>query len=307
MDLTILMLLFFTTLPLFGLVFVGFSLGKFNLFNHLDAKVFLKLIGLIIVPTLGIKIIGNFNYQYMEWELYFVYLIGQFTIYFIGFFIAKFIFKKSNSEAIIIGMTSAFSNHLFFVYPIALFEFESKDIVPIETIISADFITVGLSVCALDITSQKNIKIKSILLKQIKNPALIGLILGLIVFLSEVEIPLSFNRLVNFICDTGTPCALISMGILLSYKTSKDQINLSIVITFLKIFLFPFILYSIILFFNFDLNVSKTTLMVSAAPIGAMGLVFASIYNVQTDAVVRAGIFTYILSLIGIPIVGTIS
>ena len=300
-------LLLLTTLPLFGLVFVGFALGKFSLFNNQEAKVFLKLIGILVVPTLGIKIIGEFNYQHIKWDLYFLYLVSQFLIYFTGFFIAKLIFKRSNAESLIIGMTSAFSNHLFFVYPIALFEFTTKDIVPIETIISADFITVGLSVCALDVATQKNIKIKSILFKQFKNPALIGLLLGLIVFLLKIDLPLSLGRLVDFICDTGTPCALIAMGILLSYKTNRDQIKLSLIITFLKVLLFPILLFSFIFLFEYDLNISKTTMMVAAAPIGAMGLIFASIYNVKTDAVVRAGIFTYILSLIGIPIVGSIA
>ena len=85
-------LLLLTTLPLFGLVFVGFALGKFSLFNNLDAKVFSKLIGILVVPTLGIKIIGEFNYQHIKWDLYFLYLVCQFLIYFTGFLIAKLIF-----------------------------------------------------------------------------------------------------------------------------------------------------------------------------------------------------------------------
>ena len=103
------------------------NLGKFSLFNNQDAKVFLKLIGILVVPALGIKIIGEFNYQHIKWDLYFLYLVSQFLIYFTGFFIGKLIFKRSNAESLIIGMTSAFSNHLFFVYPIALFEFATKD------------------------------------------------------------------------------------------------------------------------------------------------------------------------------------
>ncbi len=48
-------------------------------------------------------------------------------------------------------------------------------------------------------------------------------------------------------------------------------------------------------------------MMVAAAPIGAMGLFFTSIYNVTTDAVVRSGIITYVLALLSIPIVGGIT
>ena len=51
---------------------------------------------------------------------------------------------------------------------------------------------------------------------------------------------------------------------------------------------------------------AKTTLMLAATPIGVMGLVFASIYNLKTDAVVRSGIMTYVVALFLIPFVGSI-
>ena len=298
--------LFFSTLPLFGLVFIGYSLGKFSLFNDTEAKVFTKLVGLVVLPALGIKIIGNFNYEFINWKLYFCYLLGQGIIYFIAFIVAKKFFNRSTPECIIIGLVSSSSNHLFFIYPIVLVEFAAKDIVPIETVIAADFITVGLSVCALDFTTQNKLDVKKALIKQIKNPAFIGLILGLIIYHSSINLPESGNRLIDFICDSGVPLTLLGMGILLSYKTDTTQIQLSFLITFLKLFGFLIVLTTIIWFSGISFIDAKTTLMLSATPIGAMGLVFASIYKVKTDAVVRSGILTYIIALFLIPLVGSI-
>ena len=298
--------LFFLTLPLFGLVFIGYSLGKFSLFNDTEAKIFSKLVAIVVVPAFGIKIIGNFNYEFINWKLYFCYLLAQGIIYFIAFIIAKKVFNRENSECIIIGMTASFSNHLFFLYPILLVEFVAKDIVPIETVIAADFITVGLSVCALDFATQNKLDIKKTVLKQIKNPALIGLILGLIIYRSSINLPESSNRLVDFICASGVPLTLLAMGILLSYKTDSTQIQLSFLITFLKLFGFLIVLTLIIWLSDITFTDAKTTLMLSATPIGAMGLVFASIYKVKTDAVVRSGLLTYIIALVLIPLVGSI-
>ena len=298
--------LFFSTLPLFALVFIGYSLGKFSLFNDTEAKVFTKLVGLVVLPALGIKIIGNFNYEFINWKLYFCYLLGQGIIYFIAFIIAKKFFNRSTPECIIIGLVSSSSNHLFFIYPIVLVEFAAKDIVPIETVIAADFITVGLSVCALDFTTQNKLDVKKALLKQIKNPAFIGLILGLIIYHSAINLPESSNRLIDFICDSGVPLTLLGMGILLSYKTDTTQIQLSFLITFLKLFGFLIVLTIIIWLSDITFTDAKTTLMLSSAPIGAMALIFASIYNVKTDAVVRSGILTYIIALFLIPFVGSV-
>ena len=96
--------LFFSTLPLFSLVFIGYSLGKFSLFNDTEAKVFSKLVAIVVVPAFGIKIIGNFNYEFINWKLYFSYLLAQGIIYFIGFIIAKKVFNRENPECIIINI-----------------------------------------------------------------------------------------------------------------------------------------------------------------------------------------------------------
>ena len=72
--------LFFTTIPLFTMVFIGYSFGKTSIFDQLDAKTLLKLIGLIILPALGVKIIGSFRYEFINWNLYFCYLAGQVSI-----------------------------------------------------------------------------------------------------------------------------------------------------------------------------------------------------------------------------------
>ena len=53
-----------------------------------------------------------------------------------------------------------FIKSFIFIYPIVLVEFAAKDIVPIETVIAADFITVGLSVCALNFTNQNKLDVK---------------------------------------------------------------------------------------------------------------------------------------------------
>ena len=107
--------LFFLTLPLFGLVFIGYSLGKFSLFNDTEAKVFTKLVGLVVLPALGIKIIGNFNYEFINWKLYFCYLLGQGITYFFAFIIAKKFFNRSTPECIIIVGIKFIKSFIFYI------------------------------------------------------------------------------------------------------------------------------------------------------------------------------------------------
>ena len=295
-----------STLPLFGLVLIGFLLGKFSIFEKLEANVLTKIVGVTVLPALGIKIFSNFNYEFFNFYLYFNYFFIQFLIYLSGFLVSKFYFLRSFSESIIIGMACGFSNHIFFVYPIAISEFPTKDLVPIETIIAFDFINVAMSILALDFANNKNLGKRRLFLEQLKNPALVGLFLGLIILISDLYIPFSINKLVNFICNLGVPCTLIAMGILLSFKTDITQIKLSFLIIILKMFVFPLLMFIIIYFSEIDFTVARTTIMVSSAPLASMPLIFAAIYKVKTDAVVRAGIFTYLIALLSVPLVGGI-
>ena len=64
-----------STLPLFGLVLIGFLLGKFSIFEKLEANVLTKVVGLTVLPALGIKIFGNFNYDFFNFYLYFIYIL----------------------------------------------------------------------------------------------------------------------------------------------------------------------------------------------------------------------------------------
>ena len=66
------------------------------------------------------------------------------------------------------------------------------------------------------------------------------------------------------------------MGILLSYKTDTTQIQLSFLITFLKLFGFLIVLTTIIWLSDITFTDAKTTLMLSSAPIGAMALISVS-------------------------------
>ena len=61
------------------------------------------------------------------------------------------------------------------------------------------------------------------------------------------------------------------------------------------------------IYMNLFSLLNKREKLIPIGIIGAMGLVFASIYNVTTDAVVRSGIISYILALLSIPFVGNIT
>ena len=75
--------------------------------------------------------IVSVNILDINWKLLFGYITSEIIIYIIALLVAKYIFKLLWREAIIIGMAASFANHLLFVYPIVLNEYNNDLIIPI--------------------------------------------------------------------------------------------------------------------------------------------------------------------------------
>ena len=113
-------------------------------------------------------------------------------------------------------MASSFANHLLFVYPIALNEYQADLIHPIVAIIGFDVIFLVINLIILDLIKFKNLKFKNIFIKQFSNLPLLALILGLTIIFLDIEVPISIDRALGFIANSAAPCALFAAGIILS-------------------------------------------------------------------------------------------
>ena len=234
--------------------------------------------------------------------------MSEVLIYLFADLIAKYIFKLKWKEAILIGMAASFSNHILFVYPIALTEYGNNLLTHIISIISFDVIFLVLNIVILDLITIKNLTLKKMIVKQFNNLPLIGVIIGIIIVYFGINLPISVNRSINFISLSAAPCALFAAGIILTQKIEKTQKQISNLIIIFKIILHPlFTIFIIWKINNIDFNISETTIMVASDPVGLMALIFSSQYGVKPDTITGAILITTIMSIVTIPLSGSLS
>ena len=294
-------------IPVSFICFFGFFLGKKNLFKVAEANIILKFVGLVAVPAMSADIILKLDFSNINFSLYIKYLITELLLYLIGFFTAKLFFKSNTTEAILIGAAASFANHVLYVYPIAILEFPFSQINSIITIMAMDVILLSFTIFLLDFTSTDDFTLFKLFKKQIVNPPLLGLFAGLIIILAPFELPVGIERTFEFVSLSAAPCALFALGIILSKKVQRGQLNIAIFITLLRLIIHPLLAVIVILILggHFIEN-SRTTLMVAAAPVGLMAFTFAPKYGVSTEAIALSILWTFIASLFLIPLVGII-
>ena len=295
-------------LPVALLMLLGYVSAKKTIFKYEDALSIIKYIGVIAVPALTLKMTVSISFSNVNWLLIFSYIVSELVIYFTAIFITKYFFNFKWNETILIGMASSFANHLLFIYPIALNEYGPELIDPIKTIIGFDVIFLVINLIILDFIKFKNLDFKKIILKQFSNLPLLALLTGLLIVFLDLNLPTSVKRTLEFISGSAAPCALFAAGIILSQKIEQTELKVSNLIIGLKIFLHPLVAILIIWNLNeIQFSISETTIMVAAAPVGLMALVFSTQYNVNPNAITRALLISTVLSIISIPLVGTLS
>ena len=111
-------------LPVALLILLGYVCAKKLIFKYEDALSIIKYIGFIAVPALTLKMTVSISFSNVNWLLISSYIISELIIYLAAIFIAKYFFNLEWNESILIGMASSFANHLLFVYPISLNEYD---------------------------------------------------------------------------------------------------------------------------------------------------------------------------------------
>ena len=294
--------------PIFAIGAFGFLLGKMRTFDFAAAFSINKFVMFVCMPALCIEFLASAHVESFDFLLLFGYFLSEVILFSLGVFISKYIFRLLDSEALLIGLALALTNHVLFVLPIADELFEEAKTLTIISIITMDGLVIfSLTLIAMDILSNSD-RPFSITIKAIfTNPPLIGIVIGLVVSFNNLELPRGIMFFLEKLGGTATPALLFSLGIVLSYQKKIAPTKLIISMSTLKLIILPILAWLIItlLFGGRYPESHSTALMVAAAPSGVMAYMLAMNYNVSVNRISPIILYTSIGSLITVSIAAT--
>ena len=275
-------------------VAAAFSINKFVMF--------------VCMPALCIELLALAQVESFDFLLLFGYFLSEVILFSLGVFISKYIFRLLNSEALLIGLALALTNHVLFVLPIAEELFEEAKTLTIISIITMDGLVIfSLTLIAMDILSNSDQPLSFTIKAIFTNPPLIGIVIGLVISLNNLELPRGIMFFLEKLGGTATPALLFSLGIMLSYQKKITPTKLIVSMSSLKLIIHPLLAWLIItlLFGGRYPEVHSTALMAAAAPSGVMAYMLAVNYNVSVDRISAIILYTSIGSLITVSIAAT--
>jgi predicted permease len=151
---------------------------------------------------------------------------------------------------------------------------------------------------------------KALSLKRIvANPGLIGLVLGVIIFIFSVPMPKIISEPISYIAALNTPIPMLIIG----YHLTKSNILKSfkdikcILALFIKLILLPLISLIGMYFCGIRGDLLVSLVISCAAPTAAITTMFSAKYNKDTALSVNMVSITTILSLVTMPCIVTLA
>ena len=244
-------LTFNAIIPVFLMIILGYGMKRVRLVSEDFVTVSMKLVFKIFLPILLFQKVAHIDLE-TSITIDDVWLMGYSIIALllaagIGSFFGHYILKLTyNQRGFVQGafIQGAFrTNYAIISYPILLGMFGDAIVVKLAlvTIISIPIFNI-VSIIALTPEKSHNVKTYVSLIKNIiKNPLIIGIVLGFFSALLKIQYPIVVEAFIASAASLATPLALVSLGIFFRFDDFRETLKLTLVATGIKNLVLPLI------------------------------------------------------------------
>lgn len=275
--------LYLTIINLFSLIFIGFLLRKFNLVDENTMTGLNKLIFNVLFPVKIMMSFYNVNFGNDLSLKYFVYLNVMFLFHiFLTFYFAK-ITNRNKSIAVLEANGMSRGNFIIMSFPILSVLFGDKGIVMAGAITGIsqffyNFYTVSMYE---GLVGENNSK-KKLFINVVKTPLMIGLFVGIFLYVTKVNL-FFLETPLRSLGDIAGTLALVTMGYGLNFRIDFKEIKSIIKVSIVKLLVLPLTGLFIGKFFGLSEIQKVVSLILFGAPTAVNTYVFAKRYK-QDDS-----------------------
>ena len=217
-------------------------------------------------------------------NLFFSFYLGATFGFLLGFFGSYYLFSRPLEDSVVIGFCCLFSNTVMLGLPIterAYGEDALRHNFAIVSIHAPFCYFLGITVMELVRSSEKNLKgnILVILKAMFSNALVVGIMLGFLVNISEIQLANSIQSSIDMITAVALPAALFGMGGVIYQYRPQGDIGPIIMVCAVSLIIHP----TVVWFSGLNFDLSKTQLrsavITAAMAPGINTYVFASMYG----------------------------
>ncbi|MEG0307580.1 MAG: AEC family transporter [Clostridium sp.] len=272
--------------------------------NYIDDRVEKGLSTLVINITLPLLIINSFSLEFDKAIMgnAIKILLYSAIIHILLFIATKYIYYKADDrKQPMLRFTTAFSNCAFMGYPILNSVFGDIGVFygSIFTMMFTIFVwTLGVSLFT------GNISVKEAIKSVMKNPSVLAVIIGVVIFIAQIKLPYAVDSTIKSIGGLTTPLAMMIIGSMLCGSNIKDMLgDFSLYyVSLMTLIVTPLIVFFIMKLLNIEPMLIAICTLLVAMPGAVVGPVIAADSGGDGRYGSQCIFITTLLSIITIPL-----
>jgi predicted permease len=285
-------------LPIFAVLAAGYLLCKLGLMDVSHAVAINRFVFFIAAPALGVSVIGRAEPGAIDWAPVGVYFAAQLAVYLGVFLLMRLAFRRDPGEALLLGMTAVFANHIFFVLPISERFYGAAAAEGMAGILLLDIAVIFCaSALMAEILTSKARGVGRTLAMLARNPFVYAPPAGVLLGVLGPAVPSGIWTFLTFTSAAAAPIVLFSLGITLAASPIFPIRLPCWSVAAAKLGVMPALVWSGLnaLDGGMDGTARAITLLVAAGPCGAMPFVIATQYGIRTVTIAK----TILISTLG--------
>ena len=272
-------------IPVFLIIGFGYCTVWTKLFSTDTIDGLMKFTQNFAIPVLlfdaiaKVDLINVFNVN-----LFFSFYLGATIGFLLGFLGSYYLFNRPLEDSVVIGFCCLFSNTVMLGLPIterAYGEDALRHNFAIVSVHAPFCYFLGITVMELVKSSEKDLKknIITILKAMFSNALVVGIMLGFIVNVLEINLAKSIQASIDMITAVALPAALFGMGGVLYQYRPQGDIGPIIMVCAVSLIIHPAVVWFAGQSFNLtDMQLRSAVITAAMAP-GINTYVFANIYG----------------------------
>jgi predicted permease len=294
--------------PVFGTMILGFLAARLRILDQGGVHGLVLFAFNFAIPMLLFRSLARVELPAdIAWGFLAAFYAGSFSTYALGLAVGRWGFRRSLDEQAIFGMGASFSNTVLLGIPVILTAFGPEASLPLFLIIafhSATFmpLTVGLIQWSRERGVSPRSQVGAVLGQILRNPIVMGLLLGFLVNRTGMTLPGPVDRLAELMGGAAVPCALFAMGASLASYPFAGEGSAAVTLTVLKLVLHPLLVWTVAVpILSLEGLWVAVAVVMGGMPSGVNVYLFGARYGAAPSVAARTVLLTSLLSM------GTIS
>jgi malonate transporter and related proteins len=292
--------------PVFGLIAIGWGAGRVRYVSEAAGPLLSEFAYKTLIPALLFRAMATMSPPAQSpWLLAGAYGTGVALVWITATLATLLLLRRPAADAPAIAFATTFGNGLMLGIPLILSAFGSDAATPVAILVTCDSIMLWLlGTLHMELTlrgagSGSLGSIARTVLDLARNPIIAAVILGTLWRWSGFALPGTADKLIALLGEAAIPVSLTALGMTLARYEIKGQTPTLLLITTLKLVVFPAVALWLGLF-AFDLTPvwAGTLAVFSSMPVGANAFVFAARYERAVGSVSAVVAFSTVIAVL---------